>query len=177
MNKVIVRQTDSNDEGGYVIIADADGNIIHEEYLFFEEMDMTTLVNAFALAKQYAPFTLHFITEDDVNTYLALAPISEYPAAQDEDEDDGYDDEYDHYYDDEDDEDYEDDEDEDEYVRHFYQPIADDFDGDICSNCNDRGCACNTYVPPTTDSSPSMAMLFDGLVDSEPSTIEDASRD
>ena len=161
MNKIIVREPDNNEGEMILIIANELGEIVSEQYLTYEDFSADVLCDIIALTKQYAPFTLHFITEDDVNKYLALAPISEYPAAQDED--DGYDDEYDHYYDDEDDEDYEDEEDEDEYTPHVYQPIIDDFEGDPCANCNDKGCACNTYVPPT--------------VEALSSAIENASRD
>ena len=182
MNKIIVREPDNNEGEMILIIANELGEIVSEQYLTYEDFSADVLCDIIALTKQYAPFTLHFITEDDVNKYLALASISEYPEVDDEKEDDDllcdnctdtsceYNVNYDPYavedddeYEDEYDEDYEDEEDEDEYTPHVYQPIIDDFEGDPCANCNDKGCACNTYVPPT--------------VKALSSAIENASRD
>ena len=148
MNKIIVREPDNNEGEMILIIANELGEIVSEQYLTYEDFSADVLCDIIALTKQYAPFTLHFITEDDVNTYLALAPISEYPEVDDEKEDDDllcdnctdtsceYNVNYDPYavedddeYEDEDDEDYEDD---DSDVSDYESP---------CPICGADGCS------------------------------------
>lgn len=160
MNKIIVRDLPSEDVGAMdILVVNENGEILVEDSLSGYDFSAKAIVELLVLTKQYAPFTLHFIAEDDVNKYLALAPISEYPEVdEDEEECEAYDDEYE----DEDDEDYEDEEEADSNDP-FYQPIIGDFEGDPCANCNDKGCALNRYVPPT--------------VEALSSAIENASRD
>ena len=83
--KIIVRETDYHGVG-YIIIADADGTIYEQINYTWEENITEVIIDLIKLMMKYPPDTLHFLDEDEVNHYLAMAPISEYPSDEDEED-------------------------------------------------------------------------------------------
>lgn len=85
-NKIIIKEVDSHGVGD-IIIANEDGAILSQSDYTWENDVTSTVLDLANLMIKYQPETLHFVNADDVNHYLAMAPIAEYPHYDDPDED------------------------------------------------------------------------------------------
>jgi hypothetical protein len=74
--KVIIRETDIHGSGK-VIVAAENGDILKTVDYDLDENFTTQLLSILQAIRQYSNFTLHAIGEDDLDEYLAKAPIPE----------------------------------------------------------------------------------------------------